>query len=102
MNKVFDWGYPGALGTMTTIYSYDTQVEAEAKFRGKRLEQQQFFDVEAMRRDPDNQNWFYLCCWFIMTEEFMREFKDYMVWGLIKKYQKVSKDFLREMKIEDE
>lgn len=48
----------------------------------------------------DYLNWDYISCWRKMTEEELRQFKDFVNWNLIKEYQLqyLSDDFRREFK----
>lgn len=55
------------------------------------------WDEDEVRRRYNEINWKFVCRWIDLSESFIREFRDYVDWKLIKKHQKVSKDFLIEM-----
>lgn len=50
--------------------------------------------------NPEGIDWFGLCQSFILPEDFVREYKDYVNWQAIDKWQwcSFSVDFLREFK----
>ncbi|MBW3020785.1 hypothetical protein KY334_05795 [Candidatus Woesearchaeota archaeon] len=55
-------------------------------------------DIEKIRKDPDNRDWFWLSSKCILPEDFMREFQDYILWSWIPYTadQQFSESFIRE------
>jgi hypothetical protein len=54
--------------------------------------------LKAARKDPSSCNWYFFAVHYTLTEEFIREFKDYFVqkWGLVFTNQELSEEFIRE------
>ena len=54
-------------------------------------------DIEAIRKDPDNQDWHTLSSRGTpLSEDFIREFQDRVNWSWISYQQILSEDFIRE------
>ena len=53
-------------------------------------------DIEAIRKDPDNQDWVKISHDEILSEDFMREFQDKVFWNIISWKQKLSENFIKE------
>ena len=53
-------------------------------------------NIEEIRKNPKAQNWVNISVNEILTEDFIREFKDYVDWNNIFAYQKLSKEFIIE------
>jgi len=59
------------------------------------LTQQQLRDIRA---NPDGQQWCCIFSDFILSEDFIREFQDKIIWPLISCKQKLSESFFIEFK----
>ena len=53
-------------------------------------------NIEEIRKNPKAQNWVNISVNEILTEDFIREFKDYVDWFDICYYQVLTEDFMRE------
>lgn len=81
--------------------SYTEKVNFTANYLGSKwFEWSTEEKYQVIRDNIDKINWFMLCYQYQFTEDFLREFKDYIGWRRVlqgdQKY--LSKDFLREIK----
>ena len=53
-------------------------------------------EIQQIREDPNNQDWFILSHKRILSEDFIREFQDKVFWNVISHYQKLSEHFIIE------
>ena len=56
-------------------------------------------EIENIRKNPHSVHWYYISKSQKLSEDFIREFKDYVNWYCISAYQKLSEDFIRNLKI---
>ena len=54
--------------------------------------------LEEARKLVDEADWFTISQSIDLSEDFIREFQDYVCWGYISVYQVLSEDFVREFK----
>ena len=52
--------------------------------------------IEAIRKDPKNQDWHRISWKMKLSEDFIREFQDKVFWNAISNYQKLSEHFIIE------
>ena len=50
--------------------------------------------ISTIRKHPKRYDWSYICYHRNITEDFMREFQDYIIWKVISLRQKMSKEFI--------
>jgi len=53
-------------------------------------------DIENIRQNPNKQNWYSLSADYILPENFIKEFQDYVDWYWISVHQNLSENFTRE------
>ena len=53
-------------------------------------------EVDSIRNNPDQQDWDTISYWYILSENFIREFQDKVDWCWISCNQKLSEAFMRE------
>jgi hypothetical protein len=54
--------------------------------------------IEEIRKDPESQDWKEISFGWDLTEDFIREFQDYVYWTWISGNQELSESFIREFK----
>ena len=54
--------------------------------------------IENIRKNPNEATWHEISRFYILSEDFIREFQDKVDWIGISKYQTLSEDFIREFK----
>lgn len=53
-------------------------------------------EIENIRKDPKNLDWFGLCYDRKLSENFIKEFKNKICWPVVSMCQTLSEDFIRE------
>lgn len=87
----FKSGYPDLYNTVSKSIK-----ELQEKYKELQKMVKDDFPMETLWEDPDSAQWDYVSCWVKLTEDEMREFKDYVHWSLIREYQTFGEDFKRE------
>jgi hypothetical protein len=53
-------------------------------------------EIEEIRKDPIIADWYHFCGNYDLSEEFIREFKDYLNWWKLSYYQNLPESLIRE------
>jgi hypothetical protein len=68
-------------------------INSPSLFQNSRLTEK---DIRSLKKD--NDDWFQICIYQILSEKFIKEFKNKIDWSCVSKYQKLSEKFIREFK----